>query len=114
MLTIQALRDFGANTAVGVERCMGREDFYLRMVKLSLADHNFAKLRDAISAGDLSAGFEAAHAIKGVMANLSLDPILKPVSEACELLRARTGTDYSGYLAEIEARLEQLRALAAE
>ena len=45
--------------------------------------------------GDLTAAFEAAHALKGSNGNLALTPIFAPVSEITELLRARAQTDYT-------------------
>lgn len=110
MLTLDALRAFGANVDEGLARCMNNEAFYLRLVKLSVSDANFARLNDAIAAWDLNAGFEAAHALKGVLANLSLTAVLTPVVEITELLRQRTETDYAPLLDAIN---EQHQALAA-
>lgn len=110
MLTIDALRQFGADTAQGLGRCMNNEGFYLRLVNMALADGNFEKLGQAVESGDKTAAFEAAHALKGVLANLALDPILAPVSEPTELLRAGRDADYSAYLRVI---LEKRGALAA-
>ena len=41
MLTIENLKALGANTDEGLARCLGKEDFYLRMVGLALADDGF-------------------------------------------------------------------------
>ena len=107
-MTIDDLIAFGADTEDGLRRCMNKEDFYLRMVKMVPGDANFQKLDDAIAAGDLDAAFEAAHALKGSAGNLSLTPIAAPVMEVTELLRARTEMDYSPLVAEI---LKQRAAL---
>ena len=112
MLTIENLRAYGANVDEGMARCMGREDFYLRMVRMILADANIGKLRQAIDAGDLDAAFGAAHALKGVAANLSLTPIQAPVSEMTEFLRARTQMDYQPLMGRAEAAWAELKALA--
>ena len=111
MLTIEALKAYGANTAEGLNRCMNNEAFYLRLVGMLKADTHMEELRKAVEAGNLKAGFEAAHALKGILANLSLSPILRPVAEMTELLRAKTETDYSGYLKEINEKLQELKAL---
>ena len=113
MLTVEALRAWGANVEEGLGRCMGREDFYLRLVGMAVNDGNFQRLEEALGRGDLAAGFEAAHALKGVLANLALTPVLTPASQVTELLRARTETDYAPYLAEILARRDELKALMA-
>ena len=114
MLSIESLREFGANVDEGLSRCMGKEDFYLRMVKMALSPDGYNALKAAIEANDLNAAFEAAHSLKGVLANLALTPILKPASEITELLRARTEMDYSALLTEVLTQYEKLVALAAE
>ena len=114
MLTVEKLRDYGANVDEGMGRCLNNEAFYLKMVNMGIGDASFGKLEDAISAGDLNAGFEAAHALKGIMGNLALTPILNPVSEMTELLRARTETDYSELLAQVKEGREKLLVMAAE
>ncbi|MBR2602326.1 MAG: Hpt domain-containing protein [Clostridia bacterium] len=68
-------------------------------------------MKEACEAGDLEQGFEAAHSLKGMMANLALTPILQPVEKITELLRARTETDYAPLVEEI---LEQRRRLAEQ
>ena len=86
MLTIDALRAWGANVDEGLTRCCGNEAFYLRLAGMAAQDGNFARLEEALGAEDYSAAFEAAHALKGVLANLALTPWLAPVSEMTELL----------------------------
>jgi len=108
MLTVQGLREFGADVDQGLARCMNNESFYLRMVSMIFNDGNFDKLAAAVADNDLKAGFEAAHALKGVLSNLALDPILDPVTEITELLRAGTETDYSGLVEQILGARDEL------
>ncbi len=96
MINIDTLRAFGANVDEGLKRCMGQEVFYLKLVGRALEDNRLPLLKQQIEDKDLAAAFETAHALKGMYANLSLDPLTKPVSEITELLRNRTDTDYSG------------------
>ena len=111
MLTIEQLRNYGANVDEALRRCMNNETFYLMLVNKSMQDQNFARLREAVEAGDLTGGFEAAHALKGVMANLALTPLCDPIGEITELLRARTQTDYSALLDQIDQKRGELLAL---
>ena len=101
MLTIDALRAYGADVDDGLKRCMNNEGFYLKLVEKAAADPSFEQLKEAVEGGDLGRGFELAHALKGVSANLSLTPIETPVREITELLRSRTETDYGPYLERI-------------
>ncbi len=103
MLSIDALKAYGANVQEGLGRCMNNEAFYLRLVKMGAGDANFQKLGDALAAHDLAAAFESAHALKGVMGNLALTPVLLPICEITELLRSRTDTDYGPLWNRIDA-----------
>ena len=111
MLTIENLKEYGADVADGLARCMNNESFYLRMVGLGIADGAFEKLDKALAAHDLDGAFEAAHALKGILGNLSLTPMLKVVSEMTEYLRAREDRDYSEMLAKVHAERAKLQAL---
>ena len=112
MLTIEKLKEYGANIEEGLERCMGNEEFYLKMVNMMIADNSIDKLKDAIADNNLDTAFEAAHALKGVAANLSLTPLTEPAVEICELLRSRTEMDYSELLEKILEQKEILESMA--
>ena len=112
MLTIDALREYGANVEDGLSRCLGKEDFYLKLVNMAIKDPGFENLKSAVEAGNLDAAFDAAHALKGVLGNLALTPLFMPASEMTELLRARTQMDYSSYVETILAERDKLAALS--
>ena len=111
MLTIDNLKAAGANTDEGLARCLGKEDFYLRMVRMALEDDSFEKLRAAVEGGNLQEGFEKAHSLKGVLSNVALTSLAEPVIEITEELRAKNEIDYSGLLGRIDAELAKYRAL---
>ena len=111
MLTINDLREFGANVDEGLGRCLNNEAFYLRLVGKALADGNYDKLSAAVAAGDMDAGFETAHTLKGVLANLALTPILDPVSQMTELFRRKEEGDYAGLLRTVLAERDRLLSL---
>lgn len=104
MITVKKLKELGCDTDKGLERCLGDEDFYLEFVPDALKKERYERLEALIKNKDLDAAFEAAHGLKGILANLSLDPVLEPVAEMTELLRARTDTDYSGLLTKMWER----------
>ncbi len=111
MLTIEKLREYGADVDEGLARCMDKEDFYIGLIGKALADNRLSLLEQQIGNGDLDAAFETAHALKGMYANLSLTPLTKPVSEMTELLRSRMDTDYSALLADAKLQFETLCSL---
>ena len=110
-MTIEELKALGVNTEEGLGRCMNNEAFYLRLVKMALDDDGYARLRAAIEAHDLDEAFERAHALKGMLGNVSLTNLLDPILEMTEALRAREDRDYSGLLDKMDEELEKLRAL---
>lgn len=110
-MTIDDLKRFGADTEEGLHRCMGNENFYLRLVKMMPKDQNFAILYDSIAKGDLDAAFEAAHALKGALGNLSITALFDPVQEITELLRSRTQMDYTPLVSQIREKHQELEKL---
>ncbi|SDX66153.1 Hpt domain-containing protein [Ruminococcaceae bacterium YAD3003] len=111
MLTLDALKQFGADTDDGLSRCMGNEAFYFKLIGKVIDDSNFKILEDAVAAKDLDKAFEAAHSLKGVLGNLALTPIYEPVCEVTELLRAKPDVDYSEYLKKISDKRSELAGL---
>ena len=110
-MTIDDLKRFGANTEEGIKRCMGNEAFYIRLVKMMPKDQNFGILYDSIERGDLDSAFEAAHALKGSLGNLSITTLYEPVQQITELLRSRTQMDYAPLVSEIKGKHEELTKL---
>ena len=104
-MKLDELRALGVNVEEGMERCLNNEDFYLKMVGKCLEDPKFEQLGEAIKDPDLDEAFELAHALKGVVSNLSLTPLQDIVSEITELLRARKQMDYS----ELYAKMMQCK-----
>lgn len=113
MITIEKLNNFGADTAEGLQRCYGNETLYFKLINMLLAEGSFDKLKDAAETNDLNAGFEAAHALKGVLGNLSLTPMYDKIYEITELMRAKTEMDYRPLVAEVLAMRDELAALCA-
>jgi HPt (histidine-containing phosphotransfer) domain-containing protein len=111
MITIEKLNAFGADTAEGLGRCFGNEALYLKLVATIPSESNFKKLKNALGAGNLDDAFLAAHALKGVLGNLSLTPLYTKVVEITDLLRNKTNTNYSALLSDILNKQEELAAL---
>ena len=111
MLTIEALKQFGADTNDGLSRCMGNEAFYFKLIGKTVDDKNFAALEEAIASKNYDTAFEIAHSMKGVLGNLALTPIYTPVCEMTELLRNRTDADYAPFLKTIAEKRAELAAM---
>ena len=112
MLTIEKLKEYGADVDKGKSRCANNEMLYLRLVKICVQELSTCGLGDALRANDLDRAFEIAHKLKGGVSNLALDPVAAPVSELTELLRNKTPGDYEDLLSKIARETEKLTAMA--
>jgi len=111
MITIDKLKEFGADTDEGLSRCYGNEGLYLRLMNMVLTESNFDKLKAAVEKNDLDAAFESVHALKGVLGNLSLTPMYDKTVEITELLRSRTEMDYMPLVNDLLAMRDELAAM---
>lgn len=114
MITIEKLQSFGADTVDGLERCFGNEALYLRLVATIPEDASFDRLNQKLQAKDLDGAFEAAHALKGVLGNLSLTPLYDLAVDITEHLRSRDNIDYSKMMTDFFSKKEELGKLCAE
>ena len=105
------LRARGCDVEGALTRFLNNEAFYLRLVGMAASDEHFGQLREAVEKDDLDAAFEHAHALKGVLANVSLTNVLEPIKEITEDLRARKEKDYSDVLGRIDEELAKVKAL---
>lgn len=111
MLTVEALKNFGADVDTGLSRCANNEKLYIRLVGIMIQELSSKALGTAIEEGDLDKAFEIAHKLKGGAANLALTPIADPLSELTELFRSKTPGDYNALYNEIVRKTEELAAL---
>ena len=114
MITIEKLNSYGANASEGLARCFGNEALYLRLVATIPEDAVFERLKKSLDEKNLDAAFEAAHALKGVLGNLSLTPLYTIAVEITELLRNRTQMDYSELVTKLFEKQSELGKLCAE
>jgi len=114
MITIDLLNRFGADTKEGLSRCLGNEEFYLKMVGMGIQDERFESMETVLSSKDLEGAFEMAHALKGVLGNLALTPIYQPMSEMTQLLRTKEDADYMSYYKEVLAQRQRLLEMAED
>ena len=111
MITLDALKEFGADTEKGLALCMGNEAMYLRLVSSVPSEKRFDDLSNALSEGNLDEAFDAAHALKGVLGNLSLTPLYEKASEITELLRAKADVDYGKLMGDLTEGKDRLKNL---
>ena len=92
---------------------MNDESFYLMMVNMTLDEKNFDRLSEALKSGDRMAAFEAAHALKGITANVALTPLYEQIAALTEILRPAAGS-LEGREEDCQAYLERFTQLRDE
>lgn len=81
------LREYGALVEETIGRFMGNEKLYEKFMVKFLDDKNYGKLKEHLENADYEEAFKDAHTLKGVAANLGLEPMKEPVVAINELLR---------------------------
>ena len=96
-----------------LKRFMGKEDFYLRMLKKFLNDHNYDGLKQAVERKDWKEAFVYAHTVKGLCGNLGLGNLLEHVSALTEEVRSEPYDEQRivGGMQDVTAAYEQTVAV---
>lgn len=79
------LEEYGINVVSGTTRFGGNNALYLKYLKKFPQEDSFNKLEQALEAQDVDAAYLAAHTIKGVAGNLSVDSVYEaslPINDA--------------------------------
>ncbi|MBO4461319.1 MAG: Hpt domain-containing protein, partial [Lachnospiraceae bacterium] len=104
----ERLEGLGVNIEETMERFVENEALYFRCLNKLQDDKNFSLMCDAIEEGtDAGKAFDAAHALKGVSANLGLNKLFNELRVITEVFRAGS-MDYD------TDNLERLKAAYSE
>lgn len=85
---LQQLKDSGCDIDGALARTLNDETFLLHCLSVAMEGPEFAELGTALEQNDAKAAFEYAHALKGVLGNVGLTPLLNHVVKIVEPLRA--------------------------
>lgn len=107
----QKLMENGADVDGTLHRFMGNAGLFLKFLGKFKDDKNIALLRESIENKNYEEAFRAAHTLKGVSANLGLNPICDSASKLTELVRGKTAEniDAEKVAAEKDALEESYR-----
>lgn len=70
-----------------IKRFAGKEERYIKYLRLFGEDRSFEKLIDALEASEISEAFERCHTLKGLVSNLGFSTMMPAIYEATEILR---------------------------
>lgn len=111
---IEKLRRWGCDTDDAMRRMLDDEEFYRECLLDIPGDPNFDMLGEALRDHDVKKGFDAAHALKGVCANLGLTPMFDAVVKLVEPLRAGEDAELTKEYDELLRTREQLEKILDE
>lgn len=89
----QSLIESGVDVENTLRRFMGNEAMYEKFLKKFTDNSNYPGLEESIQAGNYEEAFKCAHTLKGVSANLGLDPICKAASDLTEEVRGKANDE---------------------
>ena len=94
-------------------RFMGNENLYLKFLKKFPDDPNMGRLAAALEADDWDGVESTAHALKGVTANLGLDPLCARYQALMDAVRKQAFADAPALLEAAQADYAQACAILA-
>lgn len=100
-----------------LKRFMGKEDFYLRMLRKFLDDKNYDGLKQAVEQKNWPEAFTYAHTVKGLCGNLGLGGLLDYVGPLTEEVRSEPYNEENivNYMSKVseayEKAVEVIRSL---
>jgi len=108
---MESLKAYGVDTEKTFERFMGNTDLYEKFLKQFPDDPSFSDIKPAFDRGDYEGALSAAHTVKGVAANLGLDPLAGACSETVSLIRAKRNEEAKQSYGKIEKAYEDAMQL---
>lgn len=111
---LEALNLAGVDVKGAVARFAGNDALYLKFLKKLPADDNFAKIKPALDAGDMETALTAAHTLKGVSGNLSVDRLYKASSDMVSRIREKNYEEAAASYGELEAAYQDICGVLKE
>ena len=114
MSILDNLNNYGCNTKEGLERCLNKEDFYVKLLKMAVSDNKVYELKDYLDSKDYDKAFGVSHTLKGVYANLAITPLFNLLYNLTEDLRIKKNKDYTKEIEDIIKTFEEVKKIITE
>lgn len=102
----EKLEQGGIDTESALERMMGSETIFFRLLNKFLEDDNYDKLTEAVRQGDMAAALTASHTLKGICGNLSIQKLFDLLTEQVTLFRQGNEEGAAALMEEISVCYE--------
>lgn len=104
----------GVSATEGIERFNGDKEMYEEVLTNFVNDTSFAQLCEAVENKDVDAAFKAAHSLKGVAGNLSMNRLFDDIYPMVEILRAGSLEQVEDYMVTVKKDYEDvIQAISA-
>lgn len=100
----------GVDVNSAIERFVGNEQLFAKMLKQFLDEPSYGKLCAAIADNDEKEALAASHTLKGLCGNLSLTRMFELFSQQVALIRANDWDKAVGMMPEISKGYEEMTA----
>jgi len=112
MLTIEALREYGADTQAGLAQCLNDEGLYLGLVEMLMNDGRFEEMCYSTETMSLRHALHEAYALWMTASGLGLKPLAKQLEQMIMCLQLRGDSQVlDKQVGLIRLCMEQLRAI---
>lgn len=105
------LEEAGVDVKTVLERFLGNEKLLLPFLEKFSKDPNYNRLILAMEKKDYEEAFNAAHTIKGICGNLSIDGLYEIMSREVEFLRNKKYSEAEAMLPELMKEYERIIAI---
>lgn len=107
--TKQQLLAAGINVDSALARFMNNDALMEKFLRRFPDDPSYAQLCQAMTQGDVDAAFTAAHTLKGIAGNLSLDDLSAAASVVVESLRSKNLDAARQQMVQLQAAYTRVR-----
>ena len=102
------LEENGADVEGTLKRFMGNEALYMKFIMKFLDDKNFEGINSNLEKNDFEGAYVSAHTLKGVTANLGLNPVYGVATQISDMLKGKAPGEIDRE--KLEALKDQLAA----
>lgn len=111
LVQLKRLVEWGCDISGALPRFVGDEEFMLECIEQVSTDPAFEALGESIAKGEVANAFDAAHTLKGILANTGLTPLYEIIVRIVEPLRAGKISGLEPIYADLINNREQLKQL---
>ena len=112
--TLKRLSSWGCDSKGALARVLDDEELLLSCIAQVAEDPAFETLGQALTAGNVTEAFDAAHTLKGIIAHTGLTPLYDVVVQIVEPLRAGVQDGTGPAYQQLLEKREELRKILAE